>query len=91
MSFAEIVKTGLEFAAVVLLIIGFINEKKVVAFEDKLVRAIKIHLRNRRLRKKKEAEKAYRAKVQQRAPEDFCFDEPPVLAVISNNSSYHVA
>ena len=40
MTFAEVIRTVLEFAAVVLLIIGFFNEKKVVAFEVKLSRAI---------------------------------------------------
>ena len=49
MTFFEILVTFFELAAVVLLIVGFINEKKVVAFEVKLARAIRIHLRNRRL------------------------------------------
>lgn len=53
MTFLEIIKTFLELAAVVLLIVGFINEKKVIAFEVKLARAIRIHLRNRRLRKQR--------------------------------------
>lgn len=90
MNFAEILKIFFEFAAVVLLIIGFINEKKVVAFEVKLARAIRIHLRNRRIRKQKEAAKAYRSRVQQRAPEDV-YTEEPVFTVISNESSYFVA
>ena len=55
MNFVEVIKTFFEFAAVVLLIVGFINEKKVFAFEQKLFRAIRIHLRNRRLRKQREA------------------------------------
>ena len=37
MTFADIIKTVLEFAAVVLLIVGFINEKKVVAFEERFI------------------------------------------------------
>lgn len=90
MAFAEIIRTFFEFAAVILLIIGFINEKKVVAFEVKLARAIKIHLRNRRLRKQREAARAYQAKAQQRAPEDVYFEEP-VLTVITNESSFFVA
>lgn len=57
MSFLEIIKTFLELSAVILLIIGFINEKKIVAFEVKLARAIRIHLRNRRLRKQRDARK----------------------------------
>ncbi len=91
MAFAEVIKTFLELAAVVLLIIGFINEKKVVAFEVKLARAIRIHLRNRRIRKQRESARAYSSKVQQRAPETECF-EAPVLSVVSdNNVSYYVA
>ncbi len=90
MSFTDIIITFFEFAAVVLLIIGFINEKKVVAFEVKLARAIRIHLRNRRIRKQKEAARKYRASVQQRAPEDVYFEEP-VLTVVSNEASYFVA
>lgn len=90
MTFAEIIKTFFEFAAVILLIIGFINEKKIVAFEVKLAKAIRIHLRNRRLRKQREAAREYRARVQQRAPEDVYFEEP-VLTVVTNESSYFVA
>ena len=52
-----VVRTALEFVAVALLIWGFVNEKKVIAFEVKLARAIRIHLRNRRRRK--QAQKTY--------------------------------
>ena len=41
MTFGEIIKTILEFFAVVLLIIGFINEKKVIAFEQKIWKKFK--------------------------------------------------
>ena len=92
MTFFEILVTFFELAAVVLLIVGFINEKKVVAFEVKLARAIRIHLRNRRLRKQREAQRAYAARVQTRAPEDIeIYEEKPVLTVISKNSSHRVA
>ena len=91
MTFAEILKIFFEFAAVVLLIIGFVNEKKVVAFEVKLARAIRIHLRNRRIRKQREAAKEYRAKAQMRAPEDVYFEEPVLTVVPNKNSSYFVA
>ena len=50
---SEVIRTFFELAAVVLLIIGYINEKKIIAFEVKLARAIRIHLRNRRIRKQK--------------------------------------
>ena len=87
MSFAEIIRTVLEFSAAILLIIGFINEKKVVAFEVKLARAIRIHLRNRRLRKLREAAAAL-CRVQSRAPEDV-YDEEPVLTVVTGGKSSH--
>ncbi len=92
MTFLEIIKTFFEFAAVVLLIVGFINEKKIVAFEVKLVRAIRIHIRNYRRRKQAEAQMAYASRVQSRAPEETeLYDEKPVLTVISKNSSHRVA
>lgn len=47
MSFWEILKTLAEFAAVITLIIGFINEKKIIEFEIRLAKAIRIHWRNR--------------------------------------------
>ena len=87
MTFLEIIKTFFELAAVVLLIVGFINEKKVVAFEVKLARAIKIHLRNRRIRKQRE-KAAIRARVQSRAVEEF-YEEEPVLTLVHGNSSAH--
>ena len=87
MTFADIIVTTLEFLAVVLLIVGFINEKKVIAFEVKLARAIRIHLRNRRLRKQKE-KAAMRARVQSRAVEDF-YEEEPVFTLINGTGSAH--
>ncbi len=95
MSFFEILVTFLEFAAVVLLIVGFINEKKIIAFEVKLARAIMIHIRNYRRRKQAEAQMAYASRVQARAPEDVEeleeAEEKPVLRVISNKNSHRVA
>ena len=93
MSVFEIIRTFFEFAAVVLLIVGFINEKKIVAFEVKLARAIRIHIRNYRRRKQAEAQAAYAAKVQARAPEDVeeAYEQKPELTVISGKSSHRVA
>lgn len=91
MAFAEIIKTFLELAAVILLIIGFVNEKKVVDFEVKLARAIRIHLRNRRIRKQREAARQYGARVQMRAPEEVYFEEPVLTVVQDNKSTYFVA
>ena len=91
MAFAEIIKTFLELAAVILLIIGFVNEKKVVDFEVKLARAIRIHLRNRRIRKQREAARQYGARVQMRALEEVYFEEPVLTVVQDVQSSYFVA
>ena len=85
MAFAEVVKTVLELAAVILLIVGFINEKKVVAFEVKLARAIRIHLRNRRLRKQREAA----AKIQSRDAGALYVEEKPVFVVMQGNKNSH--
>jgi hypothetical protein len=79
MTFADIIRTFFEFAAVILLIVGFINEKKIVAFEAKLARAIKIHLRNRRRRKQAELARAY-ANAQSRAPADV-EEIAPVISI----------
>lgn len=79
MSASDIIRTILEFAAVVLLIYGFINEKKVVAFEQKLARAIRIHLRNRKKRKQREIAAAH-ANAQKRAPADP-IDETPIILI----------
>lgn len=77
MSFADIIRTFFEFAAVVLVIVGFIYEKKLVAFEAKLARAIKIYMRNRRIRKQRELARAY-ANVQSRAPAEV-IEQAPVV------------
>ena len=42
MSHTDIIKTIVEFAAIVLAIVGMIYEKKVIAFEDALVKAFKL-------------------------------------------------
>ncbi len=89
MAFAEIIRTVLEFAAVILLIVGFINEKKIVAFEVKLARAVKIHRRNRRLRKQREA--AARARIQSRDAGALYVEEPVLKVVRGGNNSHQVA
>jgi len=45
------VQTTIEFIAVLLLIWGFMNEKKFVAFENKLAHAVGVNIRNHRRRK----------------------------------------
>lgn len=71
MTLAMAIRSLLELAAVVLLIIGFVNEKKVVAFEVQLSRAIRIHLHRRKTRKQREFAAQCRS-AQSRAPA-----EPP--------------
>ena len=90
MAFADIFRTVLEFTAVVLLIVGFINEKKVVAFEVKLARAIRIHLRNRRRRKQAEVARAY-ANAQSRAPADVEEIAPVISITEAKKFVNHVA
>lgn len=69
MAFSNILLSFFEMAAIILLIVGFINEKKIAAFEAKLARAIRIHIRNYRRRKQRELAMA-QAQVQKRAPAD---------------------
>ena len=79
MAFTNIILSFFEMAAIVLLIVGFINEKKIAAFEAKLARAIRIHIRNYRRRKQKELAMA-QAKIQKRAPADV-YEEAPVISI----------
>lgn len=67
MTAALIIRSIFEFAAIVLVIAGFINEKKLIDFETRLFRAIRIHIKNHRKRKAYEA-KATTRKIQSRAP-----------------------
>ena len=83
MAFAEVLRTVFEFAAVVLLIVGFIYEKKVVAFEVKLARAIRIHLRNRRLRKQRENA----ARIQPRDAGALYVEEKPAFVVVQGTET----
>lgn len=53
MSAIEFWKTFFEFVAVMCLIIGFVNEKKVIAFEVALARSIRQWLKARKNRKKR--------------------------------------
>ena len=90
MAFTDIILTIFEFAAVVLLIVGFINEKKVVAFEVKLARAIRIHIRNHRRRKQRELAKAHTS-AQKRSPADV-IEEAPVISIFNGKvKNFHVA
>lgn len=50
MSTAFAVQSTIEIIVVLLLIWGFINERKFIAFENKLFRAIGINIRNHRRR-----------------------------------------
>lgn len=72
------ITTIVEIAVAVLLIWGFINERKIVAFEDKLARAIAIHIRNHRRRKLAEQRRQMQQH-QSRMPADPVFvpiDQP---------------
>lgn len=95
MSFA--IQTTIEIIAVLLLIWGFINEEKFIAFEDKFVRALGIHIRNHRRRKAAEQRRLLQEqkRVQQCAtqPVCVCVPTPRPVAVKKNPvfTDYNVA
>ena len=92
MAHTDIIRTIVEFAAIVLAIVGLIYEKKVIAFEDALVRAFKAYRRNRRRRKQRElaTERAQR-RIQSRAPEDLPEEEPALTLITKNDCAHRVA
>lgn len=63
MTLTMLVKTFFEFAAIVLLIVGLINEKKVIAFEDKFFKALRYHIRRRLRRAASSAAKVQNTRV----------------------------
>ena len=73
------IQTVLDLAVVVLLIWGFLNEDKFIAFEDKLARAIAINIRNHRRRKAVEQKRKLQAQ-KQRLNNQTAFVQPPALA-----------
>lgn len=90
MAFSDIILSFFEFAAVILLIVGFFNEKKIAAFEAKLARAIRIHIRNYRRRKQRELAMVH-ANAQKRAPADV-YEEAPVISILeAKNRNTYVA
>lgn len=90
MTLALIIRSVLELAAVVLLIVGLINEKKIIAFETKLFRAIRIHIRNYKKSKALEAAKQ-QEKIQTRAPADEPETETVVCVVRGTGGASQVA
>lgn len=84
------VRTTIEILAVLLLIWGFLNEEKFIAFEDKFARAVGIHIRNRRRRKAAE-----QRCLQQCAQETVCACVPmPKPEAVKKNpvfTDYNVA
>lgn len=83
MTAGMIISTIFEIAASLLLIYGFINEKKVIAFETALFRAIRIHVRNY-MRRKARAKAVPAARQQDRAPAD-AHDNGVVFGVIKGS------
>ena len=92
MTFGTALLSFFELAAVVLLIVGFINEKKVIAFEAKLFRAIRIHIRNRKVRKHNEMV-LERRRAQSRAAVSSAASQPVVCmaSVGKKNGKHQVA
>ena len=86
MSHSDMIRTIFEFVAVVLAILGMIYEKKVIAFEDAVVRVFKAYRRSRRQRRQRElAAERQQRRIQSRAPEDLPDDEQPALTLITKN------
>lgn len=60
MTGAMLFVTVIEIAVVILLILGFVNEKKVIEFEDRLAfalaKAIRTYLRQRKIKKRAKAQ-----------------------------------
>lgn len=97
MTISFAVKTTIEVIAVLFLIWGFINEEKFIAFEDKFLRAVGIHIRNRRRRKAAEQrckQQKHRC-AQQCAQESVCAAVPmPKPEAVKKNpvfTDYNVA
>lgn len=87
---ADVIRTVFEFLAIVLAIVGLIYEKKVIAFEDMLVRAFKAYRRTRRNKKQRElARQRANMHIQSRAPEDLPEDEVPALTLITKVGRSH--
>lgn len=87
MTLSLIIRSLFEFAAVILVIAGLINEKKLIDFEAKLFRAIRIHIRNHRRRKQYEKLRAQRS-IQSRAPADLP-EETVSVTVVSGREAFH--
>ncbi|MBQ6265492.1 MAG: hypothetical protein IJK60_08610 [Clostridia bacterium] len=90
MTLALIIRSLLEFTAVVLAIAGFIKREELLDFENKLFRAIGIHWRN--YRRRKQYEKLHAAReIQSRAPADLPEEEIAVTVVSAPAAIHRVA
>lgn len=90
MSRADTIRTIFEFLAIVLAITGLIYEKKVIAFEQGLVKLFKAYRRKRRVMKQRElAAQRASVRIQSRAPEDMPEEELPALTLITKDGRSH--
>jgi hypothetical protein len=90
MTLALLIRSVLELAAIILFIAGLVNEKKLIAFENKLMRAVAIHIRNHRRRKALEKKLAATA-AQTRAPEALPEEKIAVTVLAAEPVMYHIA
>lgn len=75
MSNADIIRTALEFAAAVAVVLCFVFEKKLIRFETNIAKFFKAVIRTYRANKQQKLRYAYAsANIQSRAPEDFEVD-----------------
>ena len=90
MSNADIIRTAIEFAAAVAVVLCFVFEKKLIRFETNIAKFFKAVIRTYRATKQQNVRYAYAsANVQSRAPEDSAedFEDVPAFTVIKGGKS----
>lgn len=90
MSNADIIRTAIEFAAAVAVVLCFVFEKKLIKFETNIARFFKAVARTYRANKQQKLRYAYAsANVQSRAPSDLeeDFEEVVAFTVINGGKS----
>lgn len=90
MSNIDIIRTALEFAAAVAVVLCFVFEKRLIKFENNVAKLFKAIIRNYKASKQQNATFAYAsANIQSRAPADIedYEEEYASFAVISGGKS----
>ena len=90
MSNADIIRTALEFAAAVAVVLCFVFEKKLIRFETNVAKFFKAVIRTYRANKQQKLSYAYAsANIQSRAPIDLedDYEEVTTFSVINGGKS----